>query len=133
MLASVDESVGRVLATLDELKLSEQTLDGVSWLPLVKGEKAKLDREALYWHFPGYLGAGQGSWRTTPAGAIRMGKWKLHEFFEDGRIELYNLKDDPGERKDLAATNPQKRDEMAKKLAAWREAIEAPMPEKQKN
>jgi len=108
----------------------KQPLDGVSYLSLLKGEKATLGREALYWHFPGYLGAGQGSWRTTPAGTIRAGDWKLHEFFETGKLELYNLKDDPGERKDLAATNPAKRDELAKKLAAWREAVKAPMPTK---
>lgn len=107
---------------------AKQPLDGVSYLSLLKGEKSTLGREAIYWHFPGYLGAGQGTWRTTPAGAIRMGEWKLQEFFETGKVELYNLKDDIGEKKDLAASNPTKRDELAKKLAAWREAIRAPMP-----
>ncbi len=107
---------------------AKHPLDGVSYLPLLKGEKATLGREALYWHFPGYLGSGQNTWRTTPAGAIRMGDWKLQEFFETGKQELYNLRDDPGEKKDLATMNPTKRDELAKKLAAWRESIQAPMP-----
>jgi arylsulfatase A-like enzyme len=103
-------------------------LDGVSYLGLLTGEKQTLGREALYWHFPGYLGAGKGSWRTTPAGSVRAGDWKLLEFFEDGRRELYNLKEDIGEKKDLAATMPEKRDELHRKLVAWRSAVKAPMP-----
>ena len=85
-------------------------LDGVSYLRLLtSGGQGKLDRDALYWHFPGYLGAGPGSWRTTPAGAIRAGDWKLLEFFETGKRELYNLRDDPGEKHDLAAAIPGRR------------------------
>ncbi|WP_422927208.1 sulfatase [Singulisphaera sp. PoT] len=105
-------------------------LDGVSYLGLLKGEKTRLDREALYWHFPGYLGAGAGSWRTTPAGAIRAGDWKLIEFFETGKIELYNLKNDPGEKNDLAKASPERVSELHGKLVEWRERIHAPMPTK---
>jgi len=82
----------------------------------------------LYWHFPGYLGAGKAQWRTTPAGAIREGEWKLLEFFEDNRLELYNLKDDIGEKKNLAKTNAEKTKELHGKLLAWRKEIKAPMP-----
>jgi arylsulfatase A-like enzyme len=109
-------------------KRPEQALDGVSYAGLLSGAKAKLDREAIYWHFPGYLGGGAGTWRTTPAGAIRAGDFKLIEFFEDGRKELYNLKEDVGERKDLAAGMPEKVMEMHGKLAAWRESVGAKMP-----
>ena len=67
-------------------------LDGVSyWKLLASGGKAALSRDAIFWHFPGYLGAGAGSWRTTPAGAIRSGDWKLQEFFEDGRLRALQL------------------------------------------
>ena len=99
----------------------KQVLDGVSLLPLFKDASAKLGREAIYYHFPGYLeGGGPGQWRTTPVGTIRAGDWKLLEFFEDGRVELYNLKDDLSEKKDLAAVLPEKARELREKLAAWR-------------
>jgi arylsulfatase A-like enzyme len=111
-----------------------QVLDGVSLVPLLRSAgKGPLRREALYWHFPGYLEAGRagverGSWRTTPAGAIRAGDWKLVEFFEDGRVELYNLKDDPGEKHDLARKMPERARDLHRKLRAWRDAVGAPMP-----
>lgn len=107
-------------------------LDGVSYAQLLKDGKP-LEREALFWHFPGYLGAtGNASddrWRTTPAGAIRVGDWKLIEFFEDGRLELYNLKDDIGEKKNLATAEPEKARELHERLKAWRTEINAPMPQ----
>jgi arylsulfatase A-like enzyme len=107
-----------------------QTLDGESLVPLFRDPAANLKREAIYQHFPGYLGAGEGTWRTTPVGLIEAGDWKLMEFFEDGRLELYNLKDDIGEAKNLAAEHPDKTKELHAKMVAWREAIKAPMPSK---
>ncbi len=105
------------------------TLDGKSLAPLLFGTgKEELDREGLFWHFPGYLGAGRDRWRTTPAGAVRSGDWKLIEFFEDGRSELYNLADDPCERKDLARERPEKAAELRDRLHAWRASVAAPMP-----
>lgn len=104
-------------------------LDGVSYLRLLtSGGQSGLGREALYWHFPGYLGAGQGAWRTTPAGAVRAGDWKLIESFETGKLELYNLRDDLGETKDLAATHPDRVKDLHAKLVAWRKSVNAPMP-----
>ncbi len=106
-----------------------QTLDGRSYLGVLKsGGRESLDRDALYWHFPGYLGSGDNTWRTTPGGAIRAGDWKLIEFFEEGRLELYNLKNDLGEIKNLAESVPDKAEELHAKLIAWRKAIAAPMP-----
>jgi arylsulfatase A-like enzyme len=217
MIASVDESVGRVMATLDELKLAENTvliftsdnggvggytregikksgdttdnaplrsgkgslyeggtrvpfivrwpgvtqaasscdvptihvdvfptlaeigqapapegqlLDGESLAPLFRDPAARLKREAIYQHFPGYLGAGADTWRTTPVGLIQSGEWKLMEFFEDGRLELYNLKGDIGESKNLATEMPDKAKELLAKMIAWRESVKAPMPVK---
>jgi arylsulfatase A-like enzyme len=105
-------------------------LDGISYVACLRnGGKAKLAREALYWHFPGYLGGGANSWRTTPAGAIRSGEWKLLEFFEDGHLELYNLKDDIGEKQNLVDKMPEKTRELHQRLVAWRQSIGAPMPE----
>ncbi len=107
-----------------------QPLDGVSFGPLLRDARAHLARDALYWHFPGYLeGDGPGNWRTTPAGAMRSGDWKLIEYFEDGRLELYDLKDDPGERRNLAATMPERAQAMRAKLQAWRTELHAAMPE----
>lgn len=109
---------------------ANHALDGVSLLSLLRDARAKLKREALYWHFPGYLEGGNrpGTWRTTPAGAIRIGDFKLIEFFEDGRLELYNLKDDLSQKRDLAKSMPDKTRELHEKLKAWRESMKAPMP-----
>ncbi len=104
-------------------------IDGKSLAPLLFGDgQQKLDRDGVFWHFPGYLGAGADRWRTTPAGAVRSGDWKLIEFFEDGRSELYNLADDPGERKDLSREHPEKAAELRERLHAWRASVHAPMP-----
>lgn len=215
MIASVDESVGRVMATLDELKLAENTVliftsdnggvggysragvqkaneitdnaplrsgkgslyeggtrvpfivrwpgvvpagaanntpgihvdmyptlvsiaggampatqvfDGVSLVGLFRDARATLARDAIYQHFPGYLGAGDNTWRTTPVGIVQAGEWKLLEYFEDGRLELYNLKNDIGEEKNLATAMPEKTQELLAKMKAWRAAVNAPMP-----
>jgi arylsulfatase A-like enzyme len=107
----------------------DQPLDGASQVKLfTSGGKDAPDRDALYWHFPGYLGSPGNTWRTTPAGAIRVGDWKLLEFFEDRRLELYNLKDDLGQKTDLAAKQPEKTAELHLKLLAWRKVINAAMP-----
>ena len=103
-------------------------LDGESLVPLLRNPGASLRRDAIYQHFPGYLGIGQDQWRTTPVGLIQAGDWKLMEFFEDGRLELYNLRDDLGETKNLAAQMPDKARELRARLVAWRQAIKAPMP-----
>ncbi len=66
--------------------------------------------------------------RTTPYGAIRDGDWKLIEFFEDGRLELFDLKSDPCERKDLAEAKPEKAAELLAKLRKWRKDVDARMP-----
>jgi arylsulfatase A-like enzyme len=121
-----------VLPTLADLAAAQppsgQILDGESLVPLFRDGNARLKREAIYQHFPGYLGAGPGTWRTTPVSLIHSGDWKLMEFLEDGRLELYNLKDDIGETKNLAQSNPEKARELYGKLVAWRKEINAPMP-----
>jgi len=105
-----------------------QALDGESLVPLFRSPDARLKRDAIYQHFPGYLGAGAGTWRTTPVGTIQTGDWKLLEFFEDGRLELYDLRNDIGEARNLAQAHPEKARELHTRLRAWREGINAPMP-----
>jgi arylsulfatase A-like enzyme len=107
-----------------------QVLDGESLVKLFRDPAAKLRREAIYQHFPGYLGSGPGLWRTTPVSLIQMGDWKLMEYLEDGRLELYNLRDDIGEKKNLAQTMPDKAKELHARLVAWRKEVNAPMPVK---
>jgi arylsulfatase A-like enzyme len=107
---------------------ADYPLDGVSYAALLTGAENSLERGPLYWHMPGYLGASGDEWRTTPVGVIRHGDWKLMEFFEDGKLELYNLKDDVSEKNNLAATMSTRAEEMRKQLADWRNEIDAKMP-----
>jgi arylsulfatase A-like enzyme len=97
-------------------------VDGVSLAPLLRGKEAP-KRDAIYWHYPHYHPGG-----ATPYGAIRAGDWRLVEFFEDHRVELYNLRSDVGESKDLAAEMPEKARELQRKLAEWRASVGAQMP-----
>ncbi len=98
-----------------------QVIDGVNLMPLLR-ESGELQREALYWHYPHY--ANQGG---KPGGAIRQGDFKLIEFYEDGHLELYNLKEDVGERTNLAEKLSPQALRMEQKLDAWRRAMKAQM------
>jgi arylsulfatase A-like enzyme len=104
-----------------------QHQDGVSLVPLLKGGK-QLGRDALYWHYPHY-----GNQGGFPGGAIRMGEWKLLERYEDGRVHLYHLGDDIGERNDLAAKHPQRVAAMREKLHAWYKQVDAKFLNPKKN
>ncbi len=96
--------------------------DGVSLVSLLR-QSGTPARDALYWHYPHYSNAG-----SPPCGAIRMGDWKLIEFFEDGRRELYNLARDPGERRDLSRRLPRRTKTLHRKLVGWRKSVDAVMP-----
>jgi arylsulfatase A-like enzyme len=99
-----------------------QTLDGVSLVPLLRGAKA-LPRERLFWHFPCYVG------RATPSSAVREGDWKLVEFFEDGgRVELYDLANDPSERRDLSHEHAERTASLVTTLHAWQRETAAAIP-----
>jgi arylsulfatase A-like enzyme len=97
----------------------KQHLDGVSLVPLLK-QTGSLTRDTLYWHYPHYSNQG-----GMPGGAIRIGNYKLIERFEDGRVHLYNLKDDIGERNDLAAQNPGMVNAMRAGLHRWYKDVDA--------
>jgi arylsulfatase A len=99
---------------------ANQPLDGESILPLLK-QTGTLDRDAIYWHYPHYH-------HSRPAGAIRQAKWKLIEFYEDGKLELYDLENDIGEKNNLASQKPQKAAQLQENLARWRKAVKAKMP-----
>jgi len=101
---------------------SSGVLDGSSLLPLLTGS-GNLRRDALFWHFPHYHGSG-----NRPSGAVRLGRWKLLEWFEDGAVELYDLEADPGERENLSEAEPEVTEELLGRLRAWREEVDAKMP-----
>ncbi len=105
-------------------------MDGVSLVPIFTGSSG-LAARSLYWHFPAYLEASRGipgPWRTTPAGVIRSGDYKLIEFFENDVLELYNLREDPGESTNLTDQLPEKAELLHESLRDWREKVGADMP-----
>lgn len=115
----------------------DQVVDGESLLPLLRDPTATLKERSLFWHFPIYLQAsGRGKdfethdklFRTRPGSVIRSGKWKLHEYFEDGRLELYDLESDVGETANLAKVFPQEVSRLHAELQKWREETGAPVP-----
>jgi arylsulfatase A-like enzyme len=103
--------------------LPSQLLDGVSLMPLLRGG-AGLEREAIFWHYPHY-----GNQGGTPGSSVRAGAYKLIEFFEDGRLELYNLVDDPGEECNRSADLPEVTRRLHGLLCAWRAQVEAKIPQ----
>ena len=114
-----------------------QIPDGVSLTPILFDLGTIKDR-ALYWHFPIYLEAQNGYneftgrdpyFRTRPGSTMRYGKWKLHQYFEDGAVELYNLDTDLTEQNNLAEINPKKTSELLIMLDAWRSNTNAAIPD----
>lgn len=98
-------------------------VDGISLVPLLRKPKARLPRDALFWHYPHYHPGG-----ATPYGAVRAGPWKLIEFYEDMRVELYNLDDDLGEQHDRAPSRPDLVTALRDQLHRWRQNVGAQMP-----
>ena len=102
---------------------SRTAVDGVSFVPLLRGKKQTPNPE-LFWHYPHYWNGG----KISPYSVARVGDWKLIRFCETGTEELYNLKNDLSETTDLAATNPAKRKELSARLDAWLKEVGAQMP-----
>lgn len=98
----------------------DQHMDGISLVPLLRGEAGA--PRPLFWHYPHYSNQG-----GRPCGAVRWGDYKLVEWFEDMSVELYDLKADPGEHRNLADTNPGKAVELRTLLHSWRESVGAVM------
>ena len=100
----------------------DKPLDGVSLVSLLEG-KGEVPARPLYWHYPHYSNQG-----GKPGGVVREGDYKLIEFYEDGRLELFNLAEDPGEAKNLVDREAKRARQMAARLAEWRQAVDADMP-----
>lgn len=114
-------------------KSEEHVLDGKSIVAILEGRPQPIPR-ALYWHFPAYLqgkaeGAHDTLFRTRPGGAIRRFEWKLIEYFEDGRLELYNLSEDIGETRNVAFDHPDEASGLRRMLHKWRQTLQAPVPD----
>ncbi len=114
--------------------IQDVVIDAVSLVPLLRGEA--MERGPIFWHFPAYLEGWDAesrdpkdSFRTTPSGAVREGRWKLVEWFDDGELELFDLEADPGERVNRSEDRPAIRDRLKSRLHEWRATISAPMPE----
>lgn len=111
-------------------------LDGVDLNPIFQEEK--IEERALYFHFPIYLEAYNVQkddgydpiFRTRPGSVIIKDNWKLHHYFEDNILELYNLEDDVSELKDLSQENKEIALELFNELKKWRERRKAPIPNK---
>jgi arylsulfatase A-like enzyme len=100
-----------------------ETIDGRSFAAALRNPQAKIEREPLFWHYPHYHPGG-----ATPYGAVRAGDLRLVEFYEDNRVELYNLHDDVGELQDLASAMPERAAELRRMLHDWRTQLGAQMP-----
>ena len=116
---------------------SNLPLDGNNLSSVLEGKTEILERP-LFWHFPIYIEAYNTSdnenrdplFRTRPGSVIRKGNWKLHYYFEDDGIELYNLAEDIGERNNLATVYPKTAEELLTDLKKWWQKTKAPIPNK---
>ena len=109
-----------------------RALDGVSLLPLLT-QTGNLKARPLFWHFPIYLQGGSvetgdPKFRTRPGSVVRYGDWKLHEYFENGALELYNLKEDIKEQNNVALQEPETTKKLHGLLKTWRKQTLAPVP-----
>ena len=102
-----------------------RTVDGKSLVALLKNPATRLQREALFFHYPHYYYYPT----TSPVSAVRLGNWKLLEYYEDNRLELYNLANDLGEAEDLAASEPGKTAELRERLHTWLKSVDAQFPQ----
>lgn len=110
-----------LLAMTGQKQKPEQHVDGVNLVPLLKG--GRIPKRPLFWHYPHY-----GNQGGEPSSIIRNGDWKLIHYYEDGRNELYNLADDPGEQQDVAPTSKDRVARLRVRLDAWLQETGARMP-----
>lgn len=99
-----------------------QSIDGTSLISVLRDEAKSLNRDSVFWHFPCYIGRGE------PSSAVRMGDWKFVEKFQDETFELYNLRNDPGEKKNLASIEPAQLKRLKETLRSWQDKLDAPRP-----
>ena len=103
-------------------QMPQQTRDGVSMVPLLKGEKS-FSQKVIFWHYPHY-----GDQGGSPASSIREGDWKLIQFYYDNHVELYNLRTDIEERRDLSKALPERTAALTEQLNLWKKETNAKIP-----
>lgn len=116
-------------------KPAGKKLDGTNILPVLTGS-GTIESRPLFWHFPIYLQAYLKNdtttqdplFRTRPGSAVRLGDWKLIQYFENNDLELYNLKEDSSEQNNLAESVPVKINQLLEVLEEWRNETNAPVP-----
>jgi arylsulfatase A-like enzyme len=121
----------------------KSTLDGESLLPILNGSASTLNRSSIFWHFPGYLDGRinrprNKGFRSKPVTVVRQGDWKLHLYHEEwllrkndsinSALELFNLREDPEERHNVVASNPEKRDALIQQIKDFWERTGADLP-----
>ncbi|MEZ6137676.1 MAG: sulfatase [Pirellulaceae bacterium] len=111
-----------LLEMLNLPALPNQHVDGRSFVPALKNQS--YDRGPIYWHFPHYSNHGFQS----PGGAVRSGKFKLLEYYENETIQLFDLENDIGEQNNLAKSQPEIAEKLRKMLHGWRNEVDAKMP-----
>ncbi|GGZ84304.1 sulfatase [Algibacter mikhailovii] len=116
-----------ILGLIDDGEKNDFQFDGVDLSPVLL-DKGEVNRPAIFWHYPHYHLEG-----AKPYSAIRKGDWKLIQVFENDKLELYNLKDDIGENKNLVDLYPEKTNELFGDLNAWRTKTAAQLPSKNLN
>ena len=92
-------------------------------MPLLRG-RGRLDRDSIFWHYPHY-----GNQGGTPGCSVRSGYYKLIEFFEDRHVELYNLREDLSEERDLAEIQPEVARRLRPALHEWLARVDAKIPQ----
>ena len=118
---------------LADISTKKRTLDGKSLVSLLnKKEKAYIERP-LFWHFPAYLEQGNAEthdpiFRSTPVSVVRKGDWKLIQYYETNTFELFNLRSDISEKKDLSNIEVAKTEAMKSLLSEWQQQVNAPIP-----
>lgn len=109
------------MASAVEYVKEKDNIDGVNFMPLLKGKKMKNENRAFFWHFPHI-------YDSSPYSIIRKGDWKLIFYYDTQKLELYNLKEDLSEKVNLAEKNPKKSDELRAELRAYLQKVNAGIP-----
>lgn len=112
---------------------TQLTLDGRDLSPLFSATGKSLGRDALYWYFPAYVAghydeAADRVFQQRPAAVIRRDNWKLIQYLDSDRSELYNLAEDSAESKNRVTMEVQRAAELKTALQGWLGDMHAPLP-----
>jgi len=115
----IDDFVTTILAMarVEAPAEARSKFDGLDVTPLMRGEDSVPADRPMFWHYPHVWGPnGPGIWPFT---AVRVGDWKLVYVHADRRFELFNIREDIGEKTNLADKRPDKVRELAAVLDAY--------------